>query len=311
MVIIHHSRDLDGYSSGAICKLKYPDAKLIGYDYNQPIPWDKIPEGEEVIMIDVSLSMPDMEKLAIHCKHLTWYDHHISAIDDFFIYFSKKVNELKREELELSCGGGGLIVQTPTYKITTKLQVGIAACEIAWEDLFAGELIPKAIKLLGEYDTWRKSDIERWENEILPFQFGMRMLCTSPETFPKDFLSSGISMREIEPTIEDGQLILNYQRQNNERACRSSFEIIFEELRAICLNAGGVNSDAFKSVYDEDKHDIMIPFSFNGREWNCSIYSTKKDIDCSAIAKKYGGGGHFSASGMKLSNAQFKALFNI
>ena len=30
MTGIYHSRDLDGWASGAIMKLKYPDIKLIG-----------------------------------------------------------------------------------------------------------------------------------------------------------------------------------------------------------------------------------------------------------------------------------------
>lgn len=25
MIVIHHNKDLDGFSSGAICKLKYPE----------------------------------------------------------------------------------------------------------------------------------------------------------------------------------------------------------------------------------------------------------------------------------------------
>jgi hypothetical protein len=61
MIGICHSRDLDGYTSGAILKLKYPEIKLIGYDYGQPIPWDQIPVGEAVIMADVSLPMSDMD----------------------------------------------------------------------------------------------------------------------------------------------------------------------------------------------------------------------------------------------------------
>lgn len=38
MIIIHHNKDMDGYASGAICKLRYWDAKLIGWDYKDPIP---------------------------------------------------------------------------------------------------------------------------------------------------------------------------------------------------------------------------------------------------------------------------------
>jgi oligoribonuclease NrnB/cAMP/cGMP phosphodiesterase (DHH superfamily) len=166
--------------------------------------------------------------------------------------------------------------------------------------------MPLAIKLLGEYDTWRNDDKERWENEILPFQFGMRMICNSPETFPENAFALPIEMGNdfCGRIIKNGRLILEYQRQINATACRSAFEIEFEGLRAICLNGGGFNSDVFRSVYDETKHDIMMPFQFNGKFWTISMYSTKPEIDASVIAKKYKGGGHKSACGFTVESIE-------
>ena len=45
--------------------------------------------------------------------------------------------------------------------------------------------------------------------------------------------------------------------------------------------------------------DIMMPFYFNGTDWTFSLYTLRDDIDCSAIAKRYQGGGHVRASGFK------------
>ncbi len=279
MICIYHSRDLDGFTSAAIVKRKYPDAILVGYDYGQDFPWDKIPKGEPVIMIDVSLPMADMELLHLHTgMQLTWIDHHISAIDEYNKYF------------------GGV----KTF-INAVLQDGIAACEVGWKYLFPDEPMPTSVKLLGEYDTWRRSDEHRWENAILPFQFGMRQICNSPETFPTDLLIRDYGIVETDSPvyqiINNGKTILAYQAQINELLCRRAFEWKFEGLRAICLNAGGVNSETFKSVYDESKHDIMIPFFFNGKKWIFSMYTTRKDLDCALIAKARGGGGHRAACG--------------
>ena len=49
-----------------------------------------------------------------------------------------------------------------------------------------------------------------------------------------------------------------------------------------------------------------MPFYFNGREWVYSLYTTKK-IDCSQIAKWYGGGGHKQAAGFQTE----KLIFNV
>lgn len=290
MICIYHNRDLDGFTSGAIVKRKYPDAKLIGFDYSDSIAdlLNQIPQGEEVIMIDVSLPMVAMMVLSDRTDHkFTWIDHHISAIKEF-------------EALD----------HPNKQFIKAVLQNGIAACEVGWNYLFPNEKMPEAVKLLGEYDTWRNQDKERWENKILPFQFGMRLNCNSPETFPKELIP--LDLNEVNDRIfwiiEQGKIILQYQSQVNELNCKkAAFECEFEGLRAICLNGGGFNSDVFKSVYDESKHDIMMPFQFNGKQWTVSLYTTKDNVDCSAIAKSKGGGGHLKASGFQVSD--IKTIF--
>lgn len=280
MICIYHNKDLDGYCSGAIVKLKYPDAVLFGYDYGKPFPFDDF-IGHEVIMIDVSLPMPDMLRLGVTCRHLTWIDHHISAINDFN---------------KIHAGEPGL------ESILPVLENGISACEGGWKYLFPNEQMPTAVKLLGEYDTWRNGDKDRWDNAIMPFQYGMRMFCSSPETFPQELLRDyePITDNPVYKIMHEGKLILSYQKTQNERACKSSFEIEFEGLKAICLNNGGANSQVFESVYDEGKHDVMIPFVFTGKHWTFSLYTTKKDVDCSVIAKSKGGGGHKQAAGFQL-----------
>jgi uncharacterized protein len=272
MVCIYHSRDLDGYTSGAIVKRKYPDAKMIGYDYGQPLTMEIT--GEPVIMVDVSMPMVTMAKIASMSNfQFTWIDHHASAIKDYKEFIG---------EGESFC--------------TAILEDGISACEGTWKYLFPDEPMPEGIKLLGEYDTWRNQDKERWENRILPYQFGMRIHCSSPETFPWD------SLADVDKIIRDGNIVLAYQREQNAKACKSAFPIDFENFHAICLNGGGFNSDVFKSVYDESKHDIMMPFMFNGKFWTISLYTTKDDIDCSVIAKRYGGGGHKKAAGFQVED---------
>lgn len=162
--------------------------------------------------------------------------------------------------------------------------------------------MPTAVKLLGEYDTWRNKDKDRWDNAIMPFQYGMRMICSSAETFPPDLFQwfDNVTDSPVYGIIHTGKSILEYQKTQNEPACRCAFEYEFEGLRAICLNNGGANSQVFESVYDESKHDIMMPFVFTGSGWTFSLYTTKDSIDCSVIAKSKGGGGHKKAAGFKV-----------
>lgn len=273
---IYHNKDLDGFTSGAIMKLKFPHIELVGFDYGMTL---EQKAGEPIIMADVSLPMDEMFHVSKHSGwQLTWIDHHISAINDYKEFIKN----------------GGTFCNAI-------LENGIAACEGTWKHLFPDQKMPLAVKLLGEYDTWRNQDEWRWNNEILPFQFGMRLHCNSAENFPVEVFKNEELVREI---MREGNTVLKYQAQVNELQCkRSSFEVKFNGLRAICLNGGGFNSDVFKSVYDEEKHDVMLSFQFNGELWVVSIYTTKDDVDCSLIAKSYGGGGHKKAAGFKILNA--------
>ena len=55
----------------------------------------------------------------------------------------------------------------------------------------------------------------------------------------------------------------------------------------------------------------MMPFVFDGSKWTVSIYSTNKNIDCSELAKKYGGGGHKGAAGFQCENLPFSITLRI
>lgn len=183
MICIYHSRDLDGWTSAAIIKLKYPHAKMIGYDYGQPFPWDEIDPQQSVIMADVSLAMQDMKRLSdILSARLTWIDHHISAIKDY------------KEKME------GML--------TDILDPSISACEATWKYIFPDKDMPQSVKLLGEYDTWRNKDKNRWDTMILPFQFGMRVACNSVDTFPIHLFSD--DSKDIIEMIKYGNIVLKY-----------------------------------------------------------------------------------------------------
>jgi len=301
MIVITHSKDLDGHASGAICKKRFPEAEIIGYDYGEEFPWEKFKKGDKVIMIDVSLPMSDMFLLGskVGAGNFTWIDHHKSAINDYHTYLEECMNlNVLDEDKEIF-----------RFFVTPVLEVGRAACEIGWEHLFPNMRMPKAIDLLGKYDTWRHNGEPVWDETILPFQYGMRNLCNSAETFPKEFLEVWSEEKpweliRISDTQKEGLTILNYQKIQDEIACKKAFEKEFQGLRGLWLNAGYISSNTFASVWDPEKHDIMIGFSYNGDKWTFSLRSDKKEIDCSIIAKRFSGGGHAGASGFAVNSLE-------
>ena len=68
--------------------------------------------------------------------------------------------------------------------------------------------------------------------------------------------------------------------------------------RLVCLNTLQRGSWLFKSVWDPAKHDMMCAYGrLKDGRWRVSLYSTKPEVDCAAIAKLLGGGGHRGAAG--------------
>lgn len=289
VICIHHNKDLDGFSSGALVKLKYPEAKLIGWDYKDDIPSLDQFKDQDVIMIDISFPMEKIEELRNICKHLTIIDHHVSFLKDFQKFYDIGTQSDTIVEME---------------HIKPKLKyiynVKKAACEIGWKHLFPGEAVPYAITLLGRYDTWRQQE-GNWEDETLPFQYYMRTACTSAETFPlKSF-----DMMWVAQAVTSGRTVVTYQEQQDMLACeRSAFLSVIGDHPAICLNTRAFSSNTMKSVYDPEKHDVMLGFEYNGSKWSVSLRTDKPTVDVSLIAKSKGGGGHKAAAGFECNSLE-------
>ena len=295
ITVIHHSADFDGLFCREIARKFLPDAELIGWDFKDP----KIPfpsEGVVYVMdlspdcfIEATMPNPDIQK-----ERLIWIDHHKSSIE-------KWASDI------------------PGYRID-----GVAACRLAWQwfsnhedqnilgnqsksdfiDRTMSE--PLAVRLAGEYDVWDKRD-ERAD----VFQFGLRsrdlsvgdwecMLCPK-ESIPKgDRHVVASSDDVVEDLCFDGKMLQRYQQANDIGIMHRSFIVQFEGLKFLALTTARCNSLTFASKdAPETGHDALMGFYSDGQKWNVSMYHAKHNtgVDLSAIAVKYGGGGHRGACG--------------
>lgn len=308
--ILYHSKDLDGYCSGAIASMYFrkklkedgyirdwlvefaPDnphnavlnyrkisflvsskarIHLIGVDYGQEPP--EIEFDSEVVLMDMSYSELFMRRMINMASKFTWIDHHKSSIE--------KLDVLTKEQNE---------------KFRYVLDRHYSACELAWYHFFPDKHITPAVTLLGKYDTWRGYGTDEWNNNVMPFQMGMRQITGNAYEFPVILLEDNWG-EEIPKIMMSGEQILKYQEAQYQRACAIAFEDKLCDYRALCMNIGGANFTAFKSVWDGKKHDIAVTFHYTGTNWKYSLFTDKPEIDVSEIAKRFGGGGHKGAAG--------------
>ena len=272
-LVFYHGKDFDGLCSGAVVKFFIPSAELRPINYGNEFPMEEC-WGNIVYMCDYSLQpferMIELAKTSTLC----WIDHHLSA----------KLDYEKQ---------GRIIVGLR--------EIGTAACELTWNYFTKQrEKPPAGIHLLSRYDTW---DLDE---AVLQFQYGMRAIqppiLDANHPVWREIIFSNLDILEV---MNEGRTILRYKAYEDARTMQNSFVIDFDGLRTLCVNVGFTTSQMFEPIYNPDEHDLMLAFALTKRGlWTVSLRSTKDHIDCSIIAKKYGGGGHKQAAGF-----QTKELF--
>jgi oligoribonuclease NrnB/cAMP/cGMP phosphodiesterase (DHH superfamily) len=323
-VCIYHSIDLDGWMSAAIVKHWFnlenngfntipqnDSINFIGYNYGQPIP--DLSEYDRVIMCDISFPKEEMIKL-YEDKDFIWLDHHISAI-----------NESKHSSIILSYDDSKGIRNT-----------NFSACELTWIYFFSHESMPEIVRLLGRYDCFgHKGTAE--EQKVLEFQYGARQRISNYEE-AYSYLIQCINTNESEylflnaqaivgSILEQGKAIYQYLCTEAKQTYKNGFGIQFRcheafvredkgqnlnnvpsTLNFICINKERFNPINFGIDYHKDGYDGCACFHYANGMWNFSLYNDNGKVDCSQIAKQYGGGGHKGASGFKLNNEEFLNL---
>ncbi len=276
-ICLYHGVDLDGFCCVAIyakaMTAQNREYELIPANYGWELPWEKFQDAH-VTLIDFSLPKDDFIRLGKMAKSVLWIDHHKSAINDMV-------------DVDLDC------------PFLCELDTTQAGCELAWRFFFNGPM-PTTVHLLGRYDVW-----DHKHTSVLPYQYGMWLYDLDPSK-GKDrhmWINTLIDC-DISDRLKEGRLIQRYDTRQNEIKARSAFTLVWEDLRWIVSNNDG-DSKLFDSVYDSALHDGMMTFGWTGKEWVFGLYSTDPDIDCGAIAKRHGGGGHPGAAGFRCSSIPF------
>jgi oligoribonuclease NrnB/cAMP/cGMP phosphodiesterase (DHH superfamily) len=238
--------------------------------------WDR--EKDEVFLVDFSFQpLSKMLDFVDSMEHVTWIDHHATAL------------ELEEHEEKLS--------QVPGTR-----EVGLAGCELAWQ-YFTREPLPKALKLIGDWDTWRRGP--NWESEVVPFQSFLYINDDRPMNVK--LWEQVLAATDIESWLGLGRIArLVQNRMEDSLIGAASFVGKFAGKRAVMCNGAG-NSLMFERTYDLSKFELMVMFQLKqGKYVTVSIYGVNPLIDCGQLAKKLGeagpipsGGGHAQAAGFQ------------
>ena len=283
--IIHHD-DPDGICAAAIVLLALnshpsgnsPRFMLYPVNYNHPVDVSRMADGDRVVIVDFSYPPAEMAKIEeaiIMPQSIYWIDHHKTA--EAYGYQYKGLRDFSDK--------------------------GQSGCELAWAYFFPNRPFPLAVRLIGDYDSWRLS-----LTESKCFHEGIKMLCPTPraELWHELLYKNSSGARSYVQNV--GSYAMQYRDAYCARMRQShGYPTTLAGHPAYALNVYGFGSQAFGDLFT--CFPLVIAYVHDGRRFTCSLYS--ETVDVGAIAKKLGGGGHKGAAGFVCDVLPFKpeALF--
>jgi hypothetical protein len=111
----------------------------------------------------------------------------------------------------------------------------------------------------------------------------------------------------VRALLDRGEAVQYAKAQENEGIIKSyGFDVDFEGLHFLACNHARFNSLLFIAGV-KPEHDALLGFNWSGKEWRISLYHAPghEQHDLSAIAVKYGGGGHRGACGFRVKSLPF------
>lgn len=283
-VIIHHSADLDGLSSGNSVKhFLIGDCHLVGWDYKDSLdPVKEVlklhDEGKVSTIAITDISFPAELMLEFKKRGAIWIDHHKTAIDDSEANGYADMSGLRRD--------------------------GTAACALVWE--YYGFKVPRSIELLGKYDVFGKD--EEWDTHTIPFQEYMKAnrSVVWEDVFEWD-------ANEIQARCDQGVKISEKKRYRNKQERLFCGTIEFEGFKFVTKRAMGssLNFD-WMTESEELEFDGMLTYAYLSDLdiWKVSLYGYDHSPDLSKIAKKFGGGGHKRACGFQVDTENMQKILD-
>jgi oligoribonuclease NrnB/cAMP/cGMP phosphodiesterase (DHH superfamily) len=260
--------DPDGCCSAAIVRRALGGRGVYhALEIGDAIPWDLVNASEQVVLVDYSLALEEMLRLGAG-RTLVWIDHHVSALATL----------------------GKPLAEVPGLRSTDA-----AACVLTWRAFFPGRPAPLAVTLIGDRDTWQMA-----HSETRAFSEGLMQEDIEPTN---DGLWNALldnDQGRVSLLIDRGRDLYGVRlRSIKHIVARYGFAVSFEGHRTLAVNHRG-NGDmgehirragyelayCYVDVVRDGKLQTMV-----------TLYSDALDV--SAIAAKFGGGGHRGAAGFQ------------
>lgn len=266
---IYHGGCDDGFAAAWVVR------KALGDDVEfYPGVYQKDPpphEGRDVIFVDFSYKRPVLDAMARVANSVLILDHHKTAKEDLAeVQWAPAWEQWRRDPL----------------KMAAIFDIDRSGATLAW-DYFIGHGRPSFIEYIEDRDLWRKALSGGDE-----FTIALR-------SYPQDFkVWDHLYALGAEMLIAEGHSIQRYYRLRVEELKRSAYAARINQDRCYVSNAPYFAASEVAGELAE-RGDASFGACYFEAEQGRYQYSLRSrgDFDVSAVARKYGGGGHKNAAG--------------
>jgi hypothetical protein len=228
--------------------------------------------GDLVVLADISLPNDDLRALAEAAAEMVLLDHHLTARD---LYASDPgVENVVRE-----------------HGHTVHFDLGHSGAILAWHHFHPDEPPPGLLRYVEDQDLWN------WE---LPRSAEVNAAIGS---YPRRFETwSELAARPVEELAREGEPLVRAQRITVKRALVNAHPVCIGTERIEAVNALEQRASVGHELARRERFGKPwgLVYRVAGERVECSIYSTG-ELDVSAVAASYGGGGHRNAAGFSVS----------
>lgn len=242
-------------------------------------------EGRDVIFVDFSYKRPVLDAMAAKTRSMLILDHHKTAAED--LADVPKAPGWDRWQVWndpiLDTGVG-------TWRRGAVFDMDRSGASIAW-DYFIGGPRPDFIEYVQDRDLWRKQLSHGDE-----FTIALR-------SYPQDFtVWDGIIERGSQSLINEGFGIQRYYRLRVEELKRSAYAArIGDDLCYISNAPYFAASEVAGELAERCEGNGFGACYFEAEQGRYQYSLRSRDqFDVSAIARKFGGGGHKNAAGFSV-----------
>lgn len=288
-VIFYHANCVDGFAAAHVIEryvienysltqimipVKYGEIETVE-DLNKHYAHHLL--GSEVFIVDFSFPPEVMDHVAKMSTRLYWLDHHKTAFEEMKFDISKRY--------DLWAG--------PNFYLV--LDNSKCGAMLAWEFVHGvGAEAPDFIKVVDDYDRWVFQYPQTKDAQMYIRSHSMNRLA----------FDSLMLMSMDEMAQAGGMMRQYYSAQLENHKKREWMDIYLYGEHGYALNADAAFSSELGHFLAEQSGTFGAVYQVEGSLLKFSLRSCG-DYDVSALAKKFGGGGHKNAAGFTYDAANF------